>query len=209
VQLPNNGAQRTEHPLTDHFGPFPLQQVAVLHRELAEVDASFGPPRFLSADALRPRVQGCLAARPSCVHLTESTGPSSSFRLAARPSCVHLTESTDPSTSFRLAARPSCVHLTESTSPSSSFVPRPLEQPRSVGGDCENRRGCNCQTMARNAPNTYSWTILAPCPFSRSRFFTVNSPRLMHPSGRRGSCPPTRSVLVFKFAWPRGIAAYT
>ena len=137
MQLPNNGAQRTEHPLTDHFGPFPLQQVAVLHRELAEVDASFGPPRFLSADALRPRVQGCLAARPSCVHLTESTGPSSSFRLAERPSCVHLTKSTDPSISFRLAARPSCVHLTESTSPSSSFVPRPLEQPRSVGGDCE------------------------------------------------------------------------
>ena len=72
LQLPNNCAQRTEHPLTDYFGPFSLQQVAVLHRKLAEVDASFGPPRVLSADALRPRVQGCLATRPSCVHLTES-----------------------------------------------------------------------------------------------------------------------------------------
>jgi len=44
----------------------------------------FGPPKFLPANALRPRVQGrladCLAARPSCVHLTVD-GPDLKFSL--------------------------------------------------------------------------------------------------------------------------------
>jgi len=39
-----------------------------------------------------------------------------------------------------------------------------------------------------------------PSPFSRSRFFIINMPELMHPSSRRDSCPPTRYVPVLQTA---------
>ena len=141
MQLSNYERDARDHPSTGHFGPFLLQQVAVLRHQLAEVDAisrAAAVPVGQRAPSSCSRSLGCqaklralgrvggpppcsrLVVRPSCVHLTESTGPSSSSRLAARPSCVHLAESTGPSLSFRLAARPGCVYLAESTGPYSS-----------------------------------------------------------------------------------------
>ena len=120
MQLPNNGEQCTEHPHIDHFGPFPLQQVAVLHHQLAEVDVlirAAAVPVRRRAPSLSSRLLGREAKLRT---LDRVDGPSSRSRLAARPSCVNWIESTGPSSSFRLAASPSCIHMNELTGPSSS-----------------------------------------------------------------------------------------